>query len=67
MPFYLVRNSSASKRNRESGADMRDAYLRALAHQVEACPSGTIILPTGPADAAEVARVLRAIERAQAK
>lgn len=41
---------------------MRTAFVEALTQRVEARPSGTVTLPTGRADAGEVAKVLRAIE-----
>ena len=45
---------------------MRTAFIEALAQRVEARPSGIITLPTGRADAGEVAHVLRALDRARA-
>lgn len=42
---------------------IREAFIRALEHRVDTRPFGTIVLPTGRADAGEVARVLRALER----
>jgi hypothetical protein len=55
----------------DEGSAMRDAYMRALKRRVdtggrERCSSGTVMLPTGTADIAEIAKVLTAIKRARA-
>jgi hypothetical protein len=44
---------------------LRAAFLRALADRVTTNRGGQVTLPTGRADAGEVAKVLRAIERAR--
>jgi hypothetical protein len=41
---------------------LHDAFLKSLARRVRHDTSSTIVLPTGKADTAEVARVLRALE-----
>ena len=42
------------------------AFLRALAKRVDANPTGKLTLPTGPAEAAEVRKLLAAIDLARA-
>ena len=44
---------------------MRAAFIEALAQRVARDPRGKITLPTGPAKAADVARVLTALDRAR--
>ena len=44
-------------------SEMGAAFLEALARRVAKRPSGIITLPTGIVDAAELAPVIRAIER----
>ncbi len=44
---------------------MQEKYLQALARRVAQDPRGEVVLPTGPADAAEVAQVLWGIDRAR--
>jgi hypothetical protein len=45
---------------------MQAAFLHALAERVATNPSGQVTLPTGTANAGEVAKVLRALDRARA-
>lgn len=44
---------------------MQAAYLAALAKRIERESGGQVTLPTGRADIAEVATVVRALERAR--
>lgn len=62
-----TRSSSSPRRGRTRPGDstMQRAFLDALVRRVDAHPSGTIVLPTGTADVAELAQVLRAINRAR--
>jgi hypothetical protein len=55
-----------TKCNLKGGA-MRDALLRALDRRVAVRPTGRVVLPTGRIDAADIAKVLRAIDRAKVK
>jgi hypothetical protein len=49
----------------DKGAAMRAEFLRALAQRVARNPEGRVTLPTGAADAGEVAKVMTAIDRAR--
>jgi hypothetical protein len=51
------------KASRDDQSPLRTAFVRALKRRTETRPTGTIVLPTGRAAVAEVAKVLRAIER----
>lgn len=66
MPSHTLPQSrpQARSRQREAGAVMQGAFLDALRGRVARDPAGRVILPTGPAKATEVARVISALDRA---
>ena len=65
-----IRQSPPSRKSRQAPAGaattMQGAFLIALARRAATHPAGKIILPTGPARARDVAKVLAALERARA-
>ncbi len=63
-----IRQSPPSRKSRQApagAATMQSAFLIALARRAATHPAGKIMLPTGPARARDVAKVLYALERAR--
>ncbi len=60
----LPKTQARLRRDRDGGV-LKDAFIAALRDRVARDPSGTITLPVGRVDVAEVARVLVALDRAR--